>query len=287
MMRILDGLDALVESYDVFLIDVWGVLQDGLQALPHAVETVARLQALGKRIILISNTPSRAVVLEHELETLGFSKDCFSAIVTAGEVVYQEFKKPHFLSLNGGEEIKYFYIGPEERRSLLYATGSIEVDTVSEADLILLCGFNDQEKTMDAYSGIFKTALEKKLPVVCASPDQYIIQNGTSSIPCAGLLAKNFEAMGGTVHYFGKPHRLIYDYIKSLLQKEEKITAIGDSLHTDILGANQAGIHSVLLLDGLVAYHVENDNVDEIKAYIDSNNIYPNDILKDFVVQAL
>jgi HAD superfamily hydrolase (TIGR01459 family) len=287
MMRILDGLDALVESYDVFLIDVWGVLQDGLQALPHAVATVEKLHALGKRIVLISNTPSRAAVLENELETIGFSKDCFYAIVTAGEVVYQEFKKPRFLSFNGGEEKKYFYIGPEERRSLLDATESIEVADVSEADLVLLCGFNDREKTMDAYTEIFKAALEKKLPVVCASPDQYIIQNGTSSIPCAGLLAQNFEAMGGTVYYFGKPHRLIYDYIKSLLRKEDKITAIGDSLHTDILGANRAGIHSVLLLDGIVAYHVENGNVDEINAYIDSNNIYPDDILKKFVVRAL
>ena len=55
------------------------------------------------------------------------------------------------------------------------------------------------------------------------------------------------------MHYFGKPHPPIYDSCFELLATADRrrILAVGDSLRTDIAGAEAAGIDSLLVLNGI------------------------------------
>ena len=60
MIPILHGLSEIAERYDGFIVDLWGVLHDGVRAFPPAVDCLERLRERGKRVLILSNAPRRA-----------------------------------------------------------------------------------------------------------------------------------------------------------------------------------------------------------------------------------
>jgi ribonucleotide monophosphatase NagD (HAD superfamily) len=88
--------------------------------------------------------------------------------------------------------------------------------------------------------------------MICANPDLSVIRGG-KQIVCAGALATRYEELGGRVRYLGKPHPSIYDHCFRLLgiADRARILAVGDSLRTDIAGAEAAGIDAVLVIGGI------------------------------------
>jgi len=88
----------------------------------------------------------------------------------------------------------------------------------------------------------------------CLNPDRVVIHLGRREA-CAGALADIYEAMGGQVLWYGKPHGPIYDYARSLAGNPllNEMVAIGDGLPTDILGAARYGIDAVYVSHGIHA----------------------------------
>jgi len=100
--------------------------------------------------------------------------------------------------------------------------------------------------------------------MVCVNPDLGVIL-GDQVHQCAGTLAQYYESLGGLVHYHGKPFDSVY---KSTLQKfptpdKKRTLAIGDSLRTDIKGAFDFGIDSILVLSGLDAHHSDQESLEK------------------------
>jgi ribonucleotide monophosphatase NagD (HAD superfamily) len=56
-MQHFPGFAPLADRYDGFVLDLWGVIHDGVNAFPHAVDTLRRLRDAGKRTLLLSNVP--------------------------------------------------------------------------------------------------------------------------------------------------------------------------------------------------------------------------------------
>ena len=99
-----------------------------------------------------------------------------------------------------------------------------------------------------------KEALELKIPIICANPDVEVIENNHLRY-CGGFIAAKYEKMGGIVHHYGKPHLAAFQEAFSRFEKygvkqRNRILMIGDSLETDILGAQRAGIDSALVMTG-------------------------------------
>ncbi len=46
--------------------------------------------------------------------------------------------------------------------------------------------------------------------MICANPDLVVVHYGVRQI-CAGAIAVEYERLGGTVRYHGKPHPSVYD----------------------------------------------------------------------------
>ena len=59
-IRLIRGIGAVAARYDGFIIDLWGVVHDGVDPLPGALECLRGLIMSGKRIVLLSNAPRRA-----------------------------------------------------------------------------------------------------------------------------------------------------------------------------------------------------------------------------------
>jgi len=90
--------------------------------------------------------------------------------------------------------------------------------------------------------------------MVCANPDLVVIHAGKPAL-CAGALAEQYEAIGGRVRWHGKPYPSVYASCLDLLgiSDRRRLLAIGDSLRTDIAGAQAAGIDSLLIAGGIHA----------------------------------
>ena len=86
-----------------------------------------------------------------------------------------------------------------------------------------------------------------------------LTQNGTSF--GAGLIAKEYERMGGSVTWFGKPHPLIYTFALNKIREIEpkKVLCIGDSVEHDIRGSFNANCSSALVKTGIAATKKEEE----------------------------
>jgi ribonucleotide monophosphatase NagD (HAD superfamily) len=70
-MEHLSGFAPLADRYDGFVLDLWGVIHDGVNAFPHAVETLGRLRDAGKRTLLLSNVPRPNDAVETMMRRMG------------------------------------------------------------------------------------------------------------------------------------------------------------------------------------------------------------------------
>jgi ribonucleotide monophosphatase NagD (HAD superfamily) len=88
--------------------------------------------------------------------------------------------------------------------------------------------------------------------MICANPDLVVVHGETLEY-CAGAVAELYERLGGKVVYHGKPHAPIYARARSMLggAAPARVLCIGDSLRTDIAGANNAGLDSLLVIGGI------------------------------------
>jgi ribonucleotide monophosphatase NagD (HAD superfamily) len=73
---------------------------------------------------------------------------------------------------------------------------------------------------------------------------------------CSGALAKMYEEKGGQVFYHGKPYPGVYEHLFKVIAQDQsyqksRVLAIGDGLPTDIKGAQQVGVDSLLVLSGI------------------------------------
>lgn len=247
----IDNLGQIASDYDAYLIDLWGVLHNGQQAFPEAVLALAELKMLKKKVILLSNSPRRVMASQIRLSEMGVLPEFYDEIYTSGEDCFQALEKApdQWYAALGN---KFFHIGPEKNKSLAQALSKIQVSNLDEADFILVTGTNSWEENVSAYIPLLNQAHQKNLPMVCANPDLTVLFDKELVI-CAGAIAQYYEQIGGDVRYHGKPYIEIYNVVmkKVLPVKRSQILAIGDSLRTDIKGAAQVGIDTLLVLTGI------------------------------------
>lgn len=244
---------ALLNDYDAFIIDIWGVIFDGIKAYPGVIEFLNTLIAYPKAIMLLSNTASSSIVMIHNLEDLGIhlSPDM---ILTSGDLIREQFllwNDPVFSQLPK----KFYHLADSEHENMFSDIKIHEVKNLSEASFILVT--THMQDNLNQYDDLLKSAQSFNLPMICANPDK-IAMEGNVVWYCPGYIAEKYQQMGGTVYYYGKPYGFVYDKVLSQFKEKgitdkKRILMVGDTLETDILGARTAGIESALVMTGNVA----------------------------------
>lgn len=248
-----DGLSAVVESYDTFLIDQWGVLHDGRAPYAGAVDCLRRLVDACRQVILLSNSGRRAAESEKRLNRLGISAACYSHLVTSGEIAWRMLAAGEgFCGALTGKRCALF---ASDRFSHFASGLPIILARPDAADFILLTGMDDT-RPMTEYERLVELGVLRGMPLVCANPDLARITPGGLK-PGAGAIAARYAERGGVVHYVGKPHREIYEYCLSLAAG--RALAVGDSLHHDVAGGAAAGIDTLLVMNGVHAANFQYD----------------------------
>ena len=249
---ILNGLSAIVDCYDGYIVDQWGVLHNGAQPYPGAIECLQHLRDREKRVVILSNSGKRAFENADEMVALGFAPQLWDAVVTSGEEVWR--------CLNSRSDPWYAALGrvclplSGSRCTLVHGLDLIPVDNVEHADFLLNTGIDSNTATVSEYDPLLCVAAERGLPMVCANRDvAWIDERGIRVGP--GAVAMHYESMGGMVRYHGKPDPSIYERCFEVLQLAERmrLIAVGDSLYHDIAGAASSGIDSVLITGGIHA----------------------------------
>ena len=252
-IRLIRGIGPLAPRYDGIILDLWGVVHDGVAPLPGALECLGRLIEAGKRIVLLSNAPRRSGDVVERINRIGVPAGVYHDVVSSGEEAWQNLHRrndPFYAALGR----RCLHIGSERDAGIREGLGLELVGTAEEAEFILNTGPAGWDDRLEDYAPLLRQALARGLPMVCANPDLAVMHGGRLAL-CAGALAQWYEESGGRVRWHGKPFRSVYDTCLDLLGTDDRsrILAVGDSLRTDIAGAAGAGIDSVLIVGGIHA----------------------------------
>lgn len=245
-----DGVAALADRYDGWILDVWGTIYDGGAVFEGARATMEQLAARGIPVAVLSNSPRQPETVRERLTGLGLSDDLYSVIITSGGETRRHL-------VNGldafhaelGQAVHTF--APERFGDILPGTRFTLVDDLAAADWILNAGLAQDFDTVDLYEERLAAAAARGLPMICANPDHAVYERGRLKLH-AGALAARYEALGGKVRYHGKPHAPVFHRAAELLGLPiDRLIMVGDNRDTDIAGAEAAGIASLLLADGI------------------------------------
>lgn len=247
-IEILDGLSAVIDRYDGFVLDLWGVVHDGERPYPGVTDCLSRLRAAGKKTCLLSNAPRRIGGVVAKLDGMGIPRDAYDHVMTSGEATFEALREA--AALTPGRRL--YHIGPERDRDVYLGLDVVVVDDPAAADFALNTGIDDFDETLDDYKPRLDACLKAKLPMVCANPD-LVVMVGPKRVICAGTLTQYYEAQGGVATWFGKPFPAVYQRCMTLLGADDpaRVAALGDSLRTDVAGANAAGMASILVAGGI------------------------------------
>ena len=250
-MRHLERFRDIAAEYDGFVVDLWGVVHDGVNPLPGAPACLRRLREHGKRVVLLSNAPRRADRAAAMLRTMGIGDDLYDQVLTSGEATRAMLvarDDPFFAAL--GDRV--FHLGPERDRNVLDDVDCTIVDRIEQADWVLNTGPDDEQpEALEDLLSLLDRMAGRDLPMVCANPDLEVIRGGVRVI-CAGLLAAMYVERGGLTRTIGKPDPAIYRSVLATLgEKRDRIAAVGDALATDMKGADAVGIDGIWVLGGI------------------------------------
>ena len=265
-MRELNHLSDIFESYDTFIIDLWGVMHNGVTLNPNAIMAVDQLKKNSKKIVFLSNAPRPSSKVINFLLKMSMDKKYLDHVITSGEAAMHAINQKKF-----GKS--FYHLGPSRDISVFEKVKDNRTDLQS-CDFILCTGlFDEYNNDLDFYKKFLSTHTSKKL--ICTNPD-LIVHRGSVEELCAGSVAKVFEDIGGEVIYFGKPHKEVYNMCFGL---NERVLAIGDNLRTDIKGANNLKIDCIFISEGV--HRKEFNNSTELKMLLDKYGVKANFFQKE------
>jgi HAD superfamily hydrolase (TIGR01459 family) len=257
----LQNFSAFSEDYDTVLSDVWGVIHNGVIATPDACDALVRFRAKGGTVALITNAPRPGAVVSKFLDKLNVPREAYDTIVSSGDV------SRAVISKRPGRNV--FHIGPPRDLGIF---DGLDLSFVSadKADYAVCTGLTDDEtETPENYRAMLTGLLERNLFMLCGNPD-LVVERGDRLVYCAGAIADLYADLGGDVLYAGKPHAPIYqeclNRVTSLRghpPERSRVLAIGDSVRTDLTGADRMGIDCLFVTAGIHAEELGRDRPDD------------------------
>ena len=233
------GIKSILKNYDLFFIDLWGVVHNGIKLYDNSINVLDNLAAAKKKFVLLTNAPRPNENVVNFLKKMGLKK-YFKNVFTSGEAANKYL-------ISELDKQKFFHIGPPRDFDLFKNIEKNNVFNIEDADYLLCTGlFDEHENDLNYYKNLLSNHISKKL--ICTNPD-LIVDRGERREYCAGSVAKVFEEIKGKVIYFGKPHPPVYN--QSINIKDKKVLCIGDNLNTDIKGANVQSFDSLLITNGI------------------------------------
>ena len=258
MTEIIARLADLGSRYDAVFCDLWGCLHNGKAPFPAAVAALQGFRSQGGKVVLLTNAPRPNTSVINQLDAMAVPRDAWDLVVTSGDATQYAM-----LAGMGGQRLYFIGAPKDEAFFTLLPDDAPDAPPItrvplSQAQGIICTGLTDDlTQTPDDYRAELLQCKINGLPMLCANPD-VIVDFGDKRLYCAGALAEAYAAMGGTVHYFGKPHPPIYDLARRRLsaltgRNETTILTIGDGITTDVQGGMAEDLDTLFVTGGIAA----------------------------------
>jgi HAD superfamily hydrolase (TIGR01450 family) len=231
--------------YEGYVFDLDGTIYLGDELLPGAERLVLKLRELGKRVVFLSNNPTKDPNMYAEkLGKLGLE-------TPASEIVNTVVTMTQWL-LQNHPDATVFPIGEEPLKNSLREAGIRMSEDPEEIDIVIASydrGF-EYRKLQIAFDAIW---FYERAMLVTTNPDRYCPFPGGRGEPDAAAIVGAIEACTGAKCQVnvGKPDPIMLETIMDLigLDAEECVTT-GDRLYTEIRMAKEAGMPSAVVLTG-------------------------------------
>ena len=142
------GLKSIYENYDLFYIDLWGVIHNGIKLHKHAINALNNLVKINKNFVLLTNAPRPNETVKNFLEKMGMDKVLREHVFTSGEAALN-YLKQSFISK------KFYHIGPPRDFDLFYLFEKNKREYISDSEYLLCTGlFDDHYKDLKFYKNL-------------------------------------------------------------------------------------------------------------------------------------
>jgi glycerol 3-phosphatase-2 len=232
----------LSSAYDLAMLDLDGVVYVGAAAVPGAPEHLAKVRATGMRCAFITNNASRSprTVAEHlrELEVAAAEADVVTSAQAAARLLAERLPSGAAVAVLGAPAL---------------------VDEVRAAGLEpVSIDSSDARAVVSGYGPDVLWREVMRAAVRIRDGLWWVASNADGSIPTSYGVAPGHGVLVETVSRFagvtpvvaGKPERPLLDETVRRVGGERPLM-VGDRLDTDIAGAFNAGVDSLLVLTGV------------------------------------
>ena len=298
-MKRVQGVRDLVDDYDLFLLDMWGVMHDGSRPYDGVLEVIQKLKAHGKRLVILSNSSKRQDNSIKMLRKLGFDPEDFEQIITSGEVAFSmlggqsplETVPNPWPKLKEVATQKAVVFGSGDGDAEYLQTCGWNVATAEESSLVVARGTftvndgtsvvhkrEDEAAYDQALANMIESCAARRLPMLVTNPDK--IRPDDELPPMPGKIGDAYEAAlarqgvpdpSSLVKRIGKPFPDVYEMSLKADVDKARVCMIGDALETDVTGGALAGIATVwVLMDGI--HSPDACSLDGAEKVIDSFN---------------
>lgn len=226
------------------LFDMDGVVYRGKTRLPGVIETMAFCREHHIPFACITNNSSKTPQqFEQKLHAMGV--DMSSEQVLSSAVIAGRFLRSHYPRGSG-----VYIIGMDGLRQAVLGDGYF-VEAGQNADVVVL--------------GVDLYVTYEKFKIACLairSGAGYVVTNPDKAFPSEEGLLPGSGALAAFVQtatdvaplIVGKPEQTMFQTALEMLRATPETTVvIGDRLETDIAGARNAGLQSVLVLTGVTS----------------------------------
>lgn len=243
------GVREIAARFDLVILDAWGVLNLGDVPIPRALSAVQELRAAGMPLRVLSNDASgekSRAVANHRRRGYDFT----TAEIVAGLDLLPEtlarLALPDPVGLIADPPAPVAGLG---RRLLPIDDDAAACDRVSGF------AFLSSDSWCEDRQALLTASLKRNpRPLIVCNPD--IASPGPTRLNAEpGYYAHRIaEELAVAPLFCGKPDAAIYGRaLDGLGVAPERVLCVGDTLHTDILGARAAGCKAMLVESGFFA----------------------------------
>nr|WP_206067146.1 HAD-IIA family hydrolase [Nonomuraea sp. FMUSA5-5] len=232
----------MIDGYDTLLLDLDGVVYLGSHAVPGALEALEEARRHGVRLAYVTNNASRtpAAIAAH-LRELG-------APATAEDVVTSAQAAARLIAERVPPGSKVLVVGGSGLRMAVRRQGLRPVSTAAESPVAVVQGIAPGL----SYGLLSEGALAvRQGALFVASNADSTMPTGRGELPGNGAMVRVIaHATGVEPIYAGKPDPPLHR--ESMIRTgARRPLVVGDRLDTDIEGASNAGVESLLVLTGV------------------------------------
>ena len=243
-------LSAIIGQFDGLIIEQQGVIDDGTTLYPGALEALTEIKAAGVRTIILSSSSKTDRFNIDRLTALGVDPELYERLVSTGQLLKQALVARSLTE--GDAPRRYFLIASPEDAALFKDSRLTLVDSVEDADAIVLLTVSGAEADDPAFRAALIAVAQRGVPLYSPRADvQTLVPRGELGPGFASVL-NLYRAEGGEVLLFGKPSGRIYARCRNMLDpiEEPRIGVIGEQFPSDIIGPQSMGMTPIFVGTG-------------------------------------